>query len=122
MEFPDKSPIKEINVNEPTTINLRLHITPRSTSSVSLTLNDSDNNNNARSSTDNRTNDQDTFETLDETDQVEKIEAVRRNDEEISFRIKLINENQSQWISSKIANRKYPQAVIAFWQNHVEFT
>jgi hypothetical protein len=36
--------------------------------------------------------------------------------------MKLVNENKLQWISSKIANRKYPQAVIAFWENHVEFT
>ena len=105
-----------MNVNEPTTINLRLHITPSSTSSISLTLNDSDNNNKTT------TDDQDTTEFIDETDKVEKIEAVRHNQEGISFRIKLINENQSQWISSKIANRKYPQAIIAFWEDHVQFT
>lgn len=38
------------------------------------------------------------------------------------FRIKLIDENESKWISSKIANRKYPQAIIEFWESFVEFT
>ena len=75
-----------------------------------------------KSSTENNLPDQDTSEIIDETDQVEHIESVRNDHGEISFHIKLINENQPQWISSKIANRKYPQAVIAFWENHVEFT
>ena len=53
---------------------------------------------------------------------LKKIEAVRNTHGGISFRMKLVNENRLKWISSKIANRKYPQAVIAFWENHVEFT
>jgi len=48
---------------------------------------------------------------------------VLKNDQDgISFRIKLIGQNETQWIGAKIANRKYPQAVIAFWESHVEFT
>ncbi|CAF1289644.1 unnamed protein product [Adineta steineri] len=117
--FSDRTPPKEINICEPTTINLRLHITPSSTSSISSILNDSDIHNHEKSTTDNSINDQDP---IDETNQVEKIEAVRNNHDGISFRIKLINEKQSKWISSKIANKKYSQAVIAFWENHVEFT
>ncbi|CAF0727000.1 unnamed protein product [Adineta steineri] len=117
--FSDRTPPKEINICEPTTINLRLHITPSSTSSISSILNDSDIHNHEKSTTDNSINDQGT---IDETNQVEKIEAVRNNHDGISFRIKLINEKQSKWISSKIANKKYSQAVIAFWENHVEFT
>ncbi|CAF2703299.1 unnamed protein product [Rotaria sp. Silwood2] len=125
VEFPDESSINENNINESTTVSLLLRVTPNSTSSISITANDNSNNNNNNSatiSTENDQNDQNTSEITDETDQVEKIEAVRNNQDGIAFRIKLINENQSQWISSKIANQKYPQAVIAFWENYVEFT
>ena len=38
------------------------------------------------------------------------------------FVLIFLHENESQWVSSKNANRKYPQAVIAFWEHHVEFT
>jgi hypothetical protein len=84
--------------------------------------NDNNNNNGEKSSTENNTNDQDISELIDETNQVERIENVRKKQDDIMFRIKLINENQAKWISSKIANRKYPQAVIAFWESFVEFT
>ena len=114
---------KQIHVNDATTVNLLLHITPNSASSISLTPNDSDNNkkSNEKLLTDITIDDSDTSVIIDETNQVEQIEAVRNNEDGISFRIKLINENEAQWISSKIANRKYPQAVIAFWENYVEF-
>ncbi|CAF0780754.1 unnamed protein product [Rotaria sp. Silwood1] len=129
VEFPDESATNENNITEPTTAGLLLHVTPISTSSISTTHNENDNsnhnnnnNNNQTISTVNELNDQNASEIIDETDKVEKIEAVRNSQDGISFRIKLINENQSQWISSKIANQKYPQAVIAFWENYVEFT
>lgn len=64
----------------------------------------------------------DATEFTDETNQVERIERVRNMHNEIYFLMKLIDENEGQWIPSKIANRKYPQAVIAFWESHVEFT
>ncbi|CAF0748289.1 unnamed protein product [Adineta ricciae] len=116
---PQKTPTKEFNVSEPTTINLCLHISPSSSSSISVALNDNDNNNNpnGKVSTNIQTSEQD----IDESDRVDKIEAVRYARDEIAFRIKLINENRSQWISARVANRKYPQAVIAFWENHVQF-
>ncbi len=122
-DFPNESPTIDDNLIEPAAVNLRLRITPSSTSSISLTHNDSDNNNNKEQTfTENNLNDQHISEIIDETNQVEKIEAVRNTHGEISFHMKLVNENKLQWISSKIANRKYPQAVIAFWENHVEFT
>jgi hypothetical protein len=105
IEFPDKGLSTPID----------LHVTPTSTSSISLSLNDSDN-------TDKKDKNQNTSEIIDETHLVQNIEAVRNtNKDGISFRIKLINENEVKWIPSKIANQKYPQAVIAFWENHVEF-
>lgn len=58
----------------------------------------------------------------DETNQVEEIVNVRNDHDEILFRIKFFDEDEPQWISSSIANRKYPQAVIAFWESQVEFT
>lgn len=58
----------------------------------------------------------------DDEEGIEKIEAVKNDHDGISFRIRLTNENESKWISSKIANKKYPQSVIAFWESHVEFT
>ncbi|CAF0725496.1 unnamed protein product [Adineta ricciae] len=116
---PQKTPTRECNVSEPTTINLCLHISPSSSSSISVALNDNDNNNNpsGKVSTNIQTSEQD----IDESDRVDKIEAVRYARDEIAFRIKLINENRSQWISARVANRKYPQAIIAFWENHVQF-
>jgi len=125
------SPTKESLLNDPPNdppVNLRLRITPSSASSISLTLNDSDNNNNTneKSSMDNPINishDQDTAEIInDDEDIIEKIEGVKNDQDVISFRIKLMGQNETQWISAQIANRKYPQAVIAFWESHVEFT
>ena len=58
----------------------------------------------------------------DDEEIIEKIEGVKNDVDGISFRIKLIGENETQWMSAKVANRKYPQAVIAFWESHVEFT
>jgi len=121
------SPAKESLLNEPLGDppgNLRLRITPNSNSPISLTLNDSDNNNN------NTTNDKSTIDTdieiteinNEDEEPVEKIEGVRNSNDGIYFRIKLNRHKESQWISAKIANRKYPQSVIAFWENHVEFT
>jgi len=101
-----------VNGNGSTTNNPRLRVTPSSTSSASYTFTVNENNN---------TNEK-VSEIIDETDQVERIQSVRNYRDEILFRIKFINQNETQWISSKIANRKYPQAVIAFWENHVEFT
>jgi len=121
------SPIKENLLNEQTNdppVNLRLRITPSSASPISLTLNDSDNNNNTneKSSID-ISNDQDTAEIInDDEEPIEKIEGVKNDQDGISFRIKIDGQNETQWISAKIANRKYPQAVIAFWESHVEFT
>jgi len=131
IELLNKSPIKENTINEQTNeppVNLRLRITPSSASSISLTLNDSDNNNNNTNekSVDNPmdiTDDQDTAEIInDDEEPIEKIEGVKNDQDGISFRIKLVGQNEPQWISAKIANRKYPQAVIAFWESHVEFT
>jgi len=94
-------PKKSNNKNNP-----RLRIAPSSTSSISCTYNHRNFHN----------------EIIDETDQIERIENVRNDRDEILFRIKFVNENQPQWVSSKIANRKYPQAVISFWESHVEFS
>lgn len=126
------SPTKENLTNDQTNtppVNLRLRITPNSTSSVSLTLNDSDNNNNnthEKSSIDDSviiTNDHDITEiNNDDEEPVEKIENVRNDQDGLSFKIKLIGSNEAQWISAKVANKKYPQAVITFWESHVEFT
>ncbi|CAF3354078.1 unnamed protein product [Rotaria socialis] len=125
------SPLKENISNETAKeppVNLRLRITPSSASSISLTLNDSDNNNNTndKSTMDNSiiiTNDQDIREINNVDEQpVEKIEGVRNDKDGISFRIRLIGQHETLWMPSKIANKKYPQAVIAFWESHVEFT
>ncbi len=125
------SSINENLVNEQTNdppVNLRLRITPTSASSISLTLNDSDNNNNTneKSSMDDTMNisdNQDITEKINHDESpIEKIEGVKNDQNGISFRIKLGQQNETQWITAKIANRKYPQAVIAFWESHVEFT
>ncbi len=122
------SPTKENLVNEPVNdppVNLRLRITPSSTSPISLTLNDSDNNNNTNEKSVDISNDQDTTEILDDDDEpIEKIEGAKhdQDQDQIVFRIKLSGQKETQWVPAKIANRKYPQAVIAFWENHVEFT
>jgi hypothetical protein len=110
-----KEGILNEQTNEPP-VNLRLRITPSSASSISLTLNDSDNNNNTNESTMNMN------ENNDDEEPVEKIEGVKNDQHGISFRIKLAEQNETQWVSAKVANRKYPQAVIAFWESHVEFT
>jgi len=71
----------------------------------------------------NISNDQDPPEIINDDEEIiEKIEGVKNDQDGISFRIKLIGQNETQWIGAKIANRKYPQAVIAFWESHVEFT
>ncbi|CAF0857369.1 unnamed protein product [Rotaria sordida] len=123
------SPIKENLLNEQSNeppVNLRLRITPSSASSISLTLNDSDNNNNTndKSIIINNEQEQEQQDIINNDDEetIEKIEGVKNDQDGISFRIKLIGQNDTQWISAKIANRKYPQAVIAFWESHVEFT
>ncbi len=124
---PTKESLLNEQINDPP-VNLRLRITPTSASSISLTLNDSDNNNNTneKSSMDNTMNvsdNQDIAETInDDESPIEKIEGVKNDQNGISFRIKLGQQNETQWITAKIANRKYPQAVIAFWESHVEFT
>ena len=119
------SPTMETVSNEPP-VNLRLRITPSSASPISLALNDSDNNNNnnnnEKASID-VSNDHDPLETInDDEEPVEKIEGVRNGVDGIFFQIKLSGEKDPQWVAAKLANRKYPQAVIAFWENHVEFT
>ena len=122
------SPIKETLPVEPVTdppVNLRLRITPSSNSPISLTLNDSDNNNNTngKPSMDYSNEQQDGVEIInDDEESVEKIESVRNDPDGILFHVKLSGAKEAQWIPAKIANRKYPQAVIAFWENHVEFT
>jgi hypothetical protein len=123
---PAKESLLNEQINDPP-VNLRLRITPSSASPISLTLNDSDNNNNTNEkssieNSDNIINNQDTTEFIDDEEPIEKIEGVKNDQDGISFRIKLFGENETQWMSAKIANRKYPQAVIAFWENHVEFT
>lgn len=62
------------------------------------------------------------MEIIDDDEPIEKIEGVKNDQDGISFRIKLFGQTDTRWIPAKIANRKYPQAVIAFWENHVEFT
>lgn len=128
LEEKSSSPIKENlpiePVNDPP-VNLRLRITPSSNSPISLTLNDSDNNNNTngKPSMDYSNDQQDPIEIInDDEELVEKIESVRNDPEGILFHVKLSGAKEAQWIPAKIANRKYPQAVIAFWENHVEFT
>lgn len=122
------SPAKESLSNETLAdppVNLRLRITPNSDSPISLTLNDSDNNNNTneKSAMDTSNNDVEIAEIHNEDEEpVEKIEGVRNTADGIFFRVKLNRQKESRWIAAKIANRKYPQAVIAFWENHVEFT
>ena len=130
-ENSEKKTTKESLSNEVTNdppVNLRLRITPSSASPISLGLNDSDNNNNTNEkcsieTSNNISHDQDIAEIIHDVEEpIDKIEAAKNDQDGISFRIKLINENEPQWISAKIANRKYPQAVIAFWESHVEFT
>lgn len=119
------SPVKENSANE-SPVNLRLRITPSVASSPSITLNDSDNNNNkstVENGVNNHSNDLETFEMInDDEESVEKIEGVRNDQNGISFRIKLSGKTETEWMPAKVANRKYPQAVIAFWESHVEFT
>ena len=95
--------------------NPRIRVTPSATSSISYTF-DVNTYNHQKASMD------DTSEITDETDQVERIERVRNMHNEIYFLIKLIHDNEGQWVPAKIANRKYAQAIIAFWESHVEFT
>jgi len=125
---PAKESLSNEQINDPP-VNLRLRITPSSASPISLTLNDSNNNNNTNeksaidNSNNNQSNDEDIAEIInDDEEPIEKIEAVKNDQDGISFRIKLYGQNETQWMAAKIANRKYPQAVIAFLENHVEFT
>ena len=134
IEMVDKSaPVEETVSNTENTepaSGLRLRIPPDSTSPLSLTLNDSDNNNNhthEKSSMENANNtstDQEITEIIndDDEDVIDSIEAVKNDKNGISFRIKLVGQKDAHWIAAKVANRKYPQAVIAFWESHVEFT
>jgi len=98
------SPTK-IDETNGTTMNLRLRITPSSTSSPE------------------KSNDNTNSKINDDNDQepVEKIEGVRHNTDGISFQIKMRGETNAHWVSAKLANRLYPQSVIAFWERHVEF-
>lgn len=132
MELSDNSSTKEIVIDESANVNLLLHLTPNSSSSISLIFNETEDitahndntttNNDTTFTAGNKSIDGNLPEVIDETDQVEQIETVRNSKDGISFRIKLFNQNEPEWISSKIANLKYPQAVIAFWETHVEFT
>ena len=122
IEFSDKSSSsKESPANARTTTNLRSQLAPISTSSISFSTNANDQHHDKTPRQSNR-NDQDTSDLVDEALLVDNIEAVRNESEGLFFRIKFIDQNEPQWVSSKIANRKYPQAVIAFWENHVEFS
>jgi hypothetical protein len=94
-------------------VNLRLRITPSSESPISLGLNDSDNNNN--------TNEKSSIETSNNKSHDQDIAEIIHDDEELIDKIEAVK-NEPQWISAKIANRKYPQAVIASWESRVEFT
>ena len=118
VESSDKiSSTNEMALNESGSTNLRLHVTPNSNSSISFVQNEQET---ALSSS--PLQDSEGMEIPDESHLVERIEVVRNNPDGLMFRIKLIDHEESEWIQSKIANRKYPQAVIAFWENHVEFT
>ena len=112
IEISGKNSIKKPDTNRPKT---RFRLTPALASSISFSTN-------ANEHGSDKTSMENSSEMMDETDQVEQIQTVRCCRNEISFRIKLINENEARWIPSKIANRKYSQAVIAFWESHVEFT
>ena len=90
-------------------------------SSISLAPNDSNNNANTTPPETNILEGEDCATMVDETHLVEKIEAVRNGTDGLAFRIKLIDQTGSKWIPSRIANHKYPQAVITFWESHVEF-
>lgn len=74
--------------------------------------------NQSNGSTKNKNDEQ---EIPNESHLVEHIESVRNDPDGLTFHIKLIDQDEPQWISSKIANLRYPQAVIAFWESHVEF-
>lgn len=116
---PEKSAEAEIIEVIETSSNVRLRV---GSSSIFNQLNESDTNNNnpqEKSIEPMTTEDEDVN---DDEEGIEKIEAVKNDHDGISFRIRLMNENESKWISAKIANRKYPQSVIAFWESHVEFT
>ena len=113
--------------------NPRLRLAAGSASSISLTLNDSDNNNNntvippqeksVPEHVDPTNDEQEIAEIINEDEEeIEQIEAVKNDQEGIAFRIRLYGETESKWVAAKIANRKFPQAVIAFWESHVEFT
>jgi hypothetical protein len=128
-ENSEKKTTKEslsIEVTNDPPVNLRLRITPSLESPISLGLNDNNNNTNEESSietSNNKSHDQDIAETIyNDEELIDQFTAVKNDQDGISFRIKLINEDEPQWMSAKIANRKYPQAVIAFWKSRVEFT
>ena len=124
-----------IELLEKSSPNPRLRLAAGSASSISLTLNDSDNNNNntviptqeksagEHVNGSNNDDEQEVAEIINEDEeQIEQIEAVKNDQEGIAFRVRFYGESESKWIAAKIANRKYPQAVIAFWESHVEFT
>ncbi|CAF1486086.1 unnamed protein product, partial [Rotaria sordida] len=114
IEFSDESLRNEITVKERKTIDL-FRITPNSTSSISITNNDNSCNSNETVSTGNHRNNHNTVELINESDQAEKIQSVRKKHGRILFQMKLINENRSQWILSRFAKGKYLQPVIATW-------
>ncbi|CAF1442970.1 unnamed protein product [Rotaria sordida] len=78
-EYPDENLKDEITVRERATIDLLPRVTPNSTSSISVRHNENSNINNDTISTENHLNAQNTAEMIDENDQVEKIESVRKN-------------------------------------------
>ena len=90
-------------------------------SSISLAPNDSNSNANKTPPETNVLEGEGCASMRDETHLVETIEAVRNGSDGLAFRIKLLDQTGPKWISSRIANLKYPQAVIAFWESHVEF-
>ena len=112
IEISGKNTSKKPDTNRPMT---RFRVTANTASSISFSTNANEHGND-KMCTENLS------EIVDETDQVEYIETARYYRNEISFRIKLINENEARWIPAKIANRKYPQGIITFWESHVEFT
>ena len=122
IEFSDRtSSSKGSPVNARATSTLRSHLAPISNSSISFSTNENAQRRD-KTARQGETNDQDVAGLADETHLVDKIEAVRNDTEGLAFRIKFIDQDETEWVASKIANRKYPQAVIAFWENHVEFT
>jgi hypothetical protein len=118
--FDTTSSIRDVNIHESASTNVHGDITMDSTSSITF-INDHADESNTRTIVQINSNVQDPCILDDETHLVEKIEAVRNDADGLTFRIKLLDDHTARWIPSKIANQKYPQAVIAFWEAHVEF-